>query len=702
MKKFLMMILTLMLLLAFTLTACKPAAEEAVSEEDGEVPAAEEADVEDEADTEDAEEEPVEEPTEAEDPTEEPVEEGVSVWDAGFRVTFGYNEGNDMRRVVAEILRDSVAQVNPNFVIEVQALPWPNYLEASRAHQLPFGTTGWVEDYHDPHNWYQPYLTGYYAGSYGFPEDLIEKYSAYLDDGLDAIGDFDARSAVYSELNQELYNDATFIPGYMAEGRHYEQQWVDGYYYNPLYSGFYYYPMSKDDSAPDPSTMYVGDIGEPDTLDPAIDYETGGGEISQNVYETLVFFNKTSGNEFVPQLATNWSVAEDGLTYTFDIREGVKFHEGGDLSPEDVEYTFERVMLNGYMWSPSWMVMLPMFGVDDISELVNERDENMPVFGTREEMQAVDSEILMDVCQMVTVSVEVNEDGQVVFYSTKKAPFIPAVAHTVGSIMDKEWTIENGGWDGDCATWQDYYLTTEQDSPFYEIMNGTGPFKLLEWDHSNATVTMVRNDNYWRSEETGPAWEGGPVGNAALERVVIQVIEEWGTRLQMFLAGDLDMNVVPRQYISQVDPYVSELLYFDIDSGDFIPADTLEEGMGTDTASGTNLTLFKGAVGANRVEIYFNYDIQTVDGENPFIGSGQLDGEGVPPDFFSNKFVRQAFSYCFDSDLFIEEVLYGEGVRPTGASLPGMEGYSWDDPMYDFDLDKCAEAFQKAIFAIEE
>ena len=699
MNKFLKLLLVLMLVLAFTLTACKSAADEPT-----EVPVAGEDAAADEP-AEDVAEEPTEaeaaeaeEPTEA--PTEEPVEEGVSVWDTGFRVTFGYNEGNDMRRVIAEILRDSVAAVNPNFVIEVQALPWPNYLEASRAHMLPFGTTGWIEDYHDPHNWYQPYLTGYYAASYGIPDDLVEKYSAFLDDGLLAIGDFDARAAIYSALNQALYDDATFIPGYMAEGRHYEQSWVNGYYYNPLYSNFYYYPMSKDASAPDPTTMYVGSIGEPDTLDPAIDYETGGGEISQNVYESLVFFDKTKGNEFVPQLATDWSVAEDGLTYTFDIREGVKFHEGGDLTPEDVEYSFERVMLNGYMWSPSWMMMLPMFGVDDISELVNERDENMPAFGTREEMQAVDPAILLEVCQMVQDSVEINDAGQVVFNSTVKAPFIPALAHTVGSIMDKEWTIENGGWDGDCATWQDYYLTTEQDSPFYEKMNGTGPFKFLEWDHSNATVTLVRNDNYWRSEEIGPAWEGGPVGNAALERVVIQTIEEWGTRLQMFLAGDLDMNPVPRQYISQVDPFVNELLYFDIDTGDFYPADAMEEGMGTE-ANG-NLRLFKGAIGANRVEIYFNYEIQTVDGENQYIGSGQLDGEGIPPDFFSNVHVRRAFSYCFDSDLFIEEVLNGEGVRPTGATLPGMEGYSWDDPLYDFDLDKCAEEFQKAIFAIEE
>ncbi|MBN1230754.1 MAG: hypothetical protein JXA19_02685 [Anaerolineales bacterium] len=682
MKEKLIVLLTTLVVLSMIFTGCQTAD---VIEE---VPA---DSVEDGADMPEADS--------GEEPAADEAEDGVSVWDTGFRLTLAYNEGNDVRRVVAEILRDTVSMVNPNFVIEVQALPWPNYLEASRSHQLAFGTTGWQEDYHDPHNWYQPYLVGYYAASWGIPADKQEVYNQYLDNGLNAIGDFDTRAEAYSELNQVLYDDATFVPGFMAEGRHYQQNWVEGYYFNPLYSNFYYYVLSKTDEAPDPETMYVGSIGEPDTLDPAIDYETGGGEISQNVYETLIFFNRTKGNEFIPQLATDWNVSDDGLTWTFDIREGVTFHEGGELTASDVEWTFERGLLNGYAWSPQWMLMTPMFGVDDVSELVAELDETVPAFATREEIQAADPEVLLQVCQIVKDSIVADDEtGTVTFYSTKKAPFLEALAHTMGSIMDKKWAIEMGAWDGDCATWQNYYLTTEQDSPFYETMNGTGPFKLEAWDHDTQTITMVRNDNYWRTEAVGPAWEGGPVGNAALKRVVIPTIEEWGTRLQMFLSGDLDLNTVPRQYISQVDPYVNELLLFDVDTGEFYPTE-LEESMGTE--AGANLTLYKGSIGANRVEIYFNWDISNVDSANPFIGSGQLDGDGVPTDFFQNVHIRRAMSYCFDADLFIEEVLQGEGVRPTGASLPGMPGYNWDDPLYEYDLDKCAEEFQLAIFPAE-
>ena len=48
----------------------------------------------------------------------------------------------------------------------------------------------------------------------------------------------------------------------------------------------------------------------------------------------------------MPRLATNWTVSDDGLTYTLQLAEGVKFHDGGDLTVEDVIWTFERLRSN--------------------------------------------------------------------------------------------------------------------------------------------------------------------------------------------------------------------------------------------------------------------------------------------------------------------------------------------------------------------
>ena len=98
-------------------------------------------------------------------------------------------------------------------------------------------------------------------------------------------------------------------------------------------------------------------------MDPAYSYDTASGEIIQSVYETLLFFKGESTTEFEPILATEWNVSADGKTYRFKIREGVKFHNGNDLTPEDVEYSIERGMVQDYGAGPQWMLFEPLLGI---------------------------------------------------------------------------------------------------------------------------------------------------------------------------------------------------------------------------------------------------------------------------------------------------------------------------------------------------
>ncbi len=111
-----------------------------------------------------------------------------------------------------------------------------------------------------------------------------------------------------------------------------------------------------------------------DTLDPALAYDTASGEIIQNVYDTLVFYDGAATDKFVPMLAESWELSEDGKTWTFKIRQGVKFHNGNDLTPSDVAYSFQRGLLQGGYSSPQWLLAEPFFGIgkDDISLVVSE------------------------------------------------------------------------------------------------------------------------------------------------------------------------------------------------------------------------------------------------------------------------------------------------------------------------------------------
>lgn len=67
-------------------------------------------------------------------------------------------------------------------------------------------------------------------------------------------------------------------------------------------------------------------------------------EVLANVYEGLVFVDFDNGGEVVPKLAESYTVSDDGTVWTFKIRQGVKFHDGTDMTVEDVVYSFQRVM----------------------------------------------------------------------------------------------------------------------------------------------------------------------------------------------------------------------------------------------------------------------------------------------------------------------------------------------------------------------
>lgn len=98
------------------------------------------------------------------------------------------------------------------------------------------------------------------------------------------------------------------------------------------------------DTKPTPSQMLVAVEDEPDTVDfqcTSIYYT-----IAQNVFDRLVeMVNGADDNaRIVPALAQSWEVSEDRRTYTFHLREGVRFSNGSPLTASDVEYTFTRLL----------------------------------------------------------------------------------------------------------------------------------------------------------------------------------------------------------------------------------------------------------------------------------------------------------------------------------------------------------------------
>ena len=102
----------------------------------------------------------------------------------------------------------------------------------------------------------------------------------------------------------------------------------------------------------DNSTLIVAHGGEMQSLDPVFSYDGVTQGMMINVYDTLLKFNGSSMTELLPSLSTqvptveNGLISKDGKTYTFPIRKGVKFHDGTELTPEDVRYSILRFILS--------------------------------------------------------------------------------------------------------------------------------------------------------------------------------------------------------------------------------------------------------------------------------------------------------------------------------------------------------------------
>jgi len=130
----------------------------------------------------------------------------------------------------------------------------------------------------------------------------------------------------------------------------------------------------------DPTTFSYIVFGDADTLDPALAYDTASAEVIQNVMEPLIWFNREDATSYVPVLAEeipsldNGGISADGMTYTFNVRQGIKFHNGNDLTPSDIAYGIQRGLLQSDPNGPQWLLLEPILGYSsgDVTEEIGE------------------------------------------------------------------------------------------------------------------------------------------------------------------------------------------------------------------------------------------------------------------------------------------------------------------------------------------
>lgn len=387
-----------------------------------------------------------------------------------------------------------------------------------------------------------------------------------------------------------------------------------------------------------PDTFTMATIGEPQTLDPAWDYETAGGEILQNCYETLVFYDGGSLVNLKPLLCTqipteaNGGISADGKNYTFTIRQNVQFHDGQTMTIDDVAYSFKRTLIMNDVEGAAWMLGQFLLGAQ------------YPGLGDPSNISAA------AVDAAITTNATTNT---ITFHLVSPCPaWLYILAFQCGSVVEKAWveahapgTTTTSRWVGATFNttknkWEGGHAETLQVPQQYlkgggngyidRNVMGTGPYKLKTWAPSQYII-MQKWDGYWGVKP-------------ALKFVVIQKVQDVGTREMLLLSGQADSIYVPRQNMADVRNKAG------VDIVEGLP--TLE------------------------VDFF---------GMNEKIVS-HLDIGNIPTTFFTDVHIRQAFVHAFDYNKYLTDVMQGTAVQPNGPIPLGMLGYDSLTPNTTFDL----------------
>jgi len=236
-------------------------------------------------------------------------------------------------------------------------------------------------------------------------------------------------------------------------------------------------------------TLIFGRGGDSVGLDPA--YETDGNSfmICDNVFEALVAY-KDESTSLEPGLAETWQVAPDGLSYTFQLRKGVKFHDGTPFNADTVVFSIGRMM----------------------------KERNVKFFGKGWDIPAQERTpeywVSMEMDDTIG-AIEATGEYTVVFKLKRvEAPFLANMGMDFADVISPTAFMKNP-------------------KEFLRNPVGTGPFKFVKWVKDDQII-LERNNDYW-DKSAGPY----------LDKVVFRSIPENSVRFLELKAGSISICQFP-------------------------------------------------------------------------------------------------------------------------------------------------------------
>ena len=391
-----------------------------------------------------------------------------------------------------------------------------------------------------------------------------------------------------------------------------------------------------------PCEMTIMTIGEADTHDPADAYDSASGDIISNVYDTLYRYegDGDGGSIIVPRLATGHTVSEDGLTYTFTLRDDVYFSNGDKMTATDAVYSWCRVIGMGAPSSGVNWILTQSFDCNDAD-------------GNHDDMGGESLSVIDDNTFSVTI------------YDPSSA-FVATIAYTVGSVINADLCEENRVVETDDdgnVTSDDYCHEWMDEAP---IGAGTNAYMVTQWARGTRAV-LEPNWMYWEDSDY------------TINRVVIDLVEETQTRVLALQDGEVDRAYIPSAQKTEFCENMEDL-----------PNAYGKEG-------------FRCTYRPSYVVVNVPYNhapkADDADGNTMDIINHDCDNDGTNDcNVLSVSEVRQALSYTLDYDTIQGESYKGE-LSPIYGPIP--TGFPYDDTQYEvftYDLAYAEEILDAAGF----
>ena len=240
-----------------------------------------------------------------------------------------------------------------------------------------------------------------------------------------------------------------------------------------------------------------------ETIDPALNQSADGANYITLLSDNLLRMDKEG--KVVPSLAQKYEVSDDGLTWTFHLRDGLKWSDGSDFTANDFVYSWQR-MVDPEVAAPYAETVLGM--VEGYDEAIGKPDENGNQTTTPD---------------VTKLKVEAPDDKTFVVHMSHPTPYFDKLATFAALSPVKKDVVEAkpDGWTLDPKT----YIST-------------GPFKLAEWK-SGSYLMLEKNENYWNKDAV------------KLDGIKCLLMEDQNAAFSAYESGDaLMIKDIPTQEIT--------------------------------------------------------------------------------------------------------------------------------------------------------